>query len=43
VITRDVPSGALAVERASQVDVPGYAARRRETKQARDAEEPKEA
>ena len=43
VITRDVPPGALAVERASQVDVPGYAARRRETKQAREAEEPEEA
>ncbi len=43
VITRDVPPGALAVERASQVDVPGYAARRRETKRAREAEEPEEA
>ncbi len=38
VITRDVPEGALAVERGEQREVPGYAERRKARKKALEAE-----
>nr|PZN36560.1 MAG: UDP-N-acetylglucosamine diphosphorylase/glucosamine-1-phosphate N-acetyltransferase [Actinomycetota bacterium] len=38
VITRDVSPGALAVERSDQVEIPGYAERRRSRKSASDPE-----
>jgi bifunctional UDP-N-acetylglucosamine pyrophosphorylase/glucosamine-1-phosphate N-acetyltransferase len=38
-ITRDVPPGSLAVERSSQRELPGYAARRAAREAAREAEE----
>jgi bifunctional UDP-N-acetylglucosamine pyrophosphorylase/glucosamine-1-phosphate N-acetyltransferase len=39
VITSDVPDDALAVERAGQKEIPGYAQRRKARKSARDAED----
>jgi bifunctional UDP-N-acetylglucosamine pyrophosphorylase/glucosamine-1-phosphate N-acetyltransferase len=39
VITRDVPDGALAVERSDQKEIPGYAQRRKARKAAEDAED----
>lgn len=39
VITKDVPDGALAVERSGQKEIPGYAQRREARKAARDAED----
>jgi bifunctional UDP-N-acetylglucosamine pyrophosphorylase/glucosamine-1-phosphate N-acetyltransferase len=36
VITRDVPPGALAVERSAQKEIPGYAERRERLHQAED-------
>jgi bifunctional UDP-N-acetylglucosamine pyrophosphorylase/glucosamine-1-phosphate N-acetyltransferase len=38
VITRDVKAGALAVERAHQEEIPGYAARREERHRAKASE-----
>lgn len=39
VITRDVPDGALAVERSDQEEIPGYADRRETRKAAKQAED----
>ncbi|MGQ0849564.1 MAG: bifunctional UDP-N-acetylglucosamine diphosphorylase/glucosamine-1-phosphate N-acetyltransferase GlmU [Actinomycetota bacterium] len=39
VVTRDVKPGALAVERSSQIEIPGYAARREERHRSRQSED----